>query len=84
MNGTVEADIPQQPVDTQPVNHGDVQIIAQTIRDLASTEVQVVRPVAEGENGAQAVNSSDFGITSYWDAPSMAPLNARSAVSTMA
>ncbi|KAK0632123.1 NUDIX hydrolase domain-like protein [Immersiella caudata] len=72
MSGSVEADTPQQAVDTQPVNQDDIQTVAQTIRDLTSTEVQVVHP--GGENGGD-----DFGITCYWDASSMAPLNARSA-----
>jgi hypothetical protein len=77
MSVSVQADTQQQPIDTSPVNHEDAQSIVQTIRDILSTDAQVIQPAADGE-----VNGDDFSTANYWDASSMAPLNAVSAVST--
>ena len=79
----VECDTQQQSVD---INHKGTKTIIQTIRDTLTTKAQVILPTAEGEEDLEGPNEADvdeYGIKNYWDASSMAPLSATSAVRTI-
>lgn len=72
-----------QPPDGEvdPLSREDIQTLVQGIRDAAGADPEVILP-PRNEAEETRDEGTEYGGSCYWDASSMAPLNAASAVRT--
>jgi hypothetical protein len=73
----------EQPlVDVGSTEHQEeTQTVIQGIQDAPASDTALQLPSASDEEEAESSEDNEGRDSSYWDAPTMAPLNAASAVS---
>jgi hypothetical protein len=74
----------EQPlVDVGSTEHQEeTQTVIQGIQDAPASDTALQLPSASDEEEAESSEDNEGRDSSYWDAPTMAPLNAASAVSS--